>query len=45
MMIHNGGLRDEWRNIGLYRGKWEVGGGGGMKDGGMRQTSLSYVHV
>ena len=39
------GIREEWRNFKLLRGKWKEGGGRVMKDGEMRQTSLPYVHV
>ena len=49
MMIYNGagivGVREEWKNFRLHRGKWVEGGGRDMKDGGMRQTSLLYIHV
>ena len=46
MMIHKGvGGRQECREEGLYRGVRGVGGVGGRKKNGMRQTSLTYVHV
>ena len=42
MGVGEWGVREEWGNFSLCRMKWE---GGGMKNGGMRQTSLPYVHV